>query len=310
MSERSELMEHLTAFGVPLESGGLRIAVKPNLTWYQPRPGVTTSVELLRFVVIELASRGNQVSIVESNGGYGTFSAWQAFEGHGLLEWPEGLPISVINLSEEPTLQVRAGGILVDMPKMLLNEVDLLVNMPVPKVHVLTRYTGAVKNHWGLIPSDMRLRRHSRLPHIINDLLDVLPREIVVMDGTYFLNKSGPMEGHPVSKDIIILSDHPVVADIVALRVMGWEAPDVPHLRYVAGRRGISSAHIRGDLPARANDRFTLRRTFWNWIALAGFRSRFLTWLGYESPLAGPFHAVKVAAERIFSRKAAPKPDV
>lgn len=37
-------------------------------------------------------------------------------------------------------------------------------------------------------------------------------------------------------------------------------------------------------LPAAVSTRrFTLRRTMRNWIALAGFRSRAITWLGYES---------------------------
>jgi cell division protein FtsB len=36
--------------------------------------------------------------------------------------------------------------------------------------------------------------------------------------------------------------------------------------------------------PAQARThRFHLKRTPRNWLALAGFHSRFLTWLGYES---------------------------
>jgi uncharacterized protein (DUF362 family) len=55
---------------------------------------------------------------------------------------------------------LKAGGIELDMPGTLLEDIDSIVNMPVPKVHIMTRYTGAVRNQWGLIPTDMRLRMH------------------------------------------------------------------------------------------------------------------------------------------------------
>jgi hypothetical protein len=80
-------LEELKRIGRPeFADGGLRIAIKPNLTWIEPSPGVTTSREAIRLVASALISAGNEVVIVESNGGYGTFTADAAFHRHGLHE--------------------------------------------------------------------------------------------------------------------------------------------------------------------------------------------------------------------------------
>jgi hypothetical protein len=117
------------------------------------------------------------------------------------------------------------------------------------------------------------------------------------MDGSYFLNESGPIVGKPVRKDLLVFADHPLVADIVALRMMGWDLGRVGHLRRVANSLGIDERWIP-DLPALSDAPFTLHRTFWNWVALAGFKSHALTYLGYESILAGPLHRLKTGTEK------------
>lgn len=69
--------------------------------------------------------------------------------------------------------------------------------------------------------------------------------------------------------------------------LMGFPWHRISHLR-VAAERGDMPVNVDEIVfnisPDQARTRvFRLRRTFRNWIALAGFKSRFLTWLGYES---------------------------
>jgi uncharacterized protein (DUF362 family) len=187
------------------------------------------------------------------------------------------------------------------MARPLLEDVDCIVNMPVPKVHVMTRYTGALKNQWGLIPSDMRLQRHCRFEESLLDMLLLLPPQVVAMDGTYFLDRTGPLMGDPVKKDVMIFADHPLLADIVALRMTGWTLDNAPYIRGIARRLGVDPRGLVG-LPDADAPRFTLHRTYWNRVALMGFNSRTLTYLGYESVLAGPLHALKRGTERAGSR--------
>lgn len=291
-------LDELARVGWPqLARGGLRVAVKPNLTWVEPRPGVTTTAEAVRLVVRALAEAGNRVSVVESDAGYGTFSADAAFRGHGIDRIAAEVGASVLNLSSLPTERIRAGGVDIPMPRSILHQTDVILSMPVPKVHFFTRYSGAVKNQWGLIPSDMRLRLHSRLTRILPELLERLPPQVVAMDGTYFLNGSGPLLGTAVRKDLAIFASNPVVADAVATRLMGWDAGEIGHLRAAAERAGVDLDGIPG-LPRREAERFHLHRTFWQWVALPGYHSRLVNYLGYDSPIAPLLHRLKWRIER------------
>jgi uncharacterized protein (DUF362 family) len=300
-----DLLTHLVlADGFDLLQGGGHVALKPNLTWIDPRPGVTTTRDAIESMVAALIRCGNTVSIIESDGGYGTFSADAAFDTHGLRDIASSLGAECVNLSTSPTVRARVGGVAIELPRMLMESVDCIVSMPVPKVHALTRYSGAVKNQWGLIPTDMRLQLHYRLPEILTDLLLRLPPQLVAMDGTYFLDGSGPLEGTPIHKDLLILASHPLVADAVALRLMGWNFANITHLRKAARQFRFDPTKVSG-LPPMPEHPFTLRRTPWNWVALAGFKSRTLTYIGYESPLAGPLHEIKSQAERMMGRSTA-----
>src|SRR5205823_8358903 len=86
-----------------------RVALKPNLTWLDPRPGVTTSHGMMAQVATALSEAGNEVLIVESNGGYGTFDADAAFDRHGLRDLAHRVGGRVVNLSAEPTIPIQLG---------------------------------------------------------------------------------------------------------------------------------------------------------------------------------------------------------
>ena len=295
-------LEEFARIGRPqLAEGGLRVAIKPNLTWKSPRPGVTTTFAAIKRVTSDLVSAGNRVAIVESNGGYGSYSADDAFDGHGLRKLAAETGAELWNLSTAETKELKVGGVSLGMARPLLEEVDWIVNMPVPKVHVMTRYSGAFKNQWGLIPSDMRLQKHHRIQEILLDMFSLLPPQVVAMDGTHFLDRTGPLMGDAVMKDVMIFADHPLVADIVALGMMGWTLDDVPYLRGIARRLEIDPRGL-GTLPDAEGLRFTLHRKHWDRVALMGFKSRTLTYLGYESILATPLHALKRGTERAGAR--------
>jgi hypothetical protein len=87
--------------------------------------------------------------------------------------------------------------------------------------------------------------------------------------------------------DMIIGASDAGAFDRYASELMGWSWRRVPHLK-----RAVTT----GDMPAKLEDiqfnvhpaearkhAFKLKRSSRNWIALAGFNSKFLTWLGYES---------------------------
>ncbi len=267
-----------------------RVALKPNLTYPYYKPGVTTSPGVISAAVRVLSERTSHITIVETDGGYGAWKAVEAFEGHGLYAICKEHGCQVVNLCDEPSERVeflaRGRARKVALPTRLLHDTDVFITMPVPKIHCMTGLSLSYKNQWGCVPDTMRLRRH----YIFDEAVLAINRHLkpaVVADGTVFLDQNGPMEGVPVPMGLIIGASDAGAFDRYVSELMGFPWRRVRHLRLAAamGDMPVHLSDITCDVPPRtANAKvFRLHRTLRNRIALIGFKSRFVTWFGYES---------------------------
>src|SRR5690348_6985900 len=67
---------------------GDRFAIKPNLTFPTFRPGVMTSLEAIKALVIYLKNFTDKITICESDsGGYNPFSMDEVFRNTGIAEF-------------------------------------------------------------------------------------------------------------------------------------------------------------------------------------------------------------------------------
>jgi uncharacterized protein (DUF362 family) len=267
-----------------------RVVLKPNFTYPYYKPGVTTSPQVILATVKVLREYTSHIAIAETDGGYGAWQAAEAFAGHGLYHLRDEFGVEIVNLNDEPRelITLRYGWRIhqLPLPTRLLHHTDLLITMPVPKIHCMTGLTLAYKNQWGCIPDIMRLRMHYIFDDAIVAINKVL-KPAVLADGTYFLDLTGPMDGHPVRMNLIIAASDAGSFDRYVSELMGFSWRRVHHLKRAAET---------GDMPRNLSDisynispdeirvrAFRLKRTLRTWIALSGFRSRFLTWFGYES---------------------------
>ena len=267
-----------------------RVALKPNLTYPYHRPGITTSPDVLRATVRVLRKITPHIAIVETDGGYGAWQAAEAFKGHGIYDLAEEFGVEVVNLCDEPSKLITFRSGLrrhqLPLPVRLLSETDVFITMPVPKIHCMTGVSLAYKNQWGCVPDIMRLRRHYIFDRAIVAINQAL-KPAVLADGTHFLDDNGPMEGRAVAMGVIIAADSAGSFDRYVTEYMGIDWRTIGHLR-----RAVAA----GDMPPELSEIsfnahpseerrhvFELHRTLRNYIALAGFKSRFMTWFGYES---------------------------
>jgi len=270
--------------------GSTRVALKPNFTYPYYQPGITTSPVVLRETVKILREYTSHLAVVETDGGYGAWQAAEAFAGHGVHELGGEYDVEIVNLCNEPREMINffSGGRIhqLPLPVRLLHETELFISMPVPKIHAMTGLSLAYKNQWGCVPDIMRLRRH----YVFDDAIVAINKALrpaILADGTYFLDRNGPMDGDPVRMDLIIAASDAGSFDRYVSELMGFPWQRVRHLR---------RAVALGDMPASLDDIdynvspteartrvFHLERTLRHVIALAGFKSRFITWLGYES---------------------------
>lgn len=293
---------------------GARIFLKPNLTWPEPTVAVTTSPAHIEALVAAFRACAPQATIYvgESDGGYHSFDAEEAFRGHGLYEIAERYNIRVVNLSDLPsqrvTTSVRGREVTVELPSLLLHEIDLFVTLPVPKVHAMTGVSLAFKNQWGCIPKTMRLRNHPQFAEKVVAINKLLKPRIAIFDGTYFLDRTGPMIGDPVCMDLLIAANDIGAGSLACCRIMNIDPWKVKHF-ILARQEGLFPSSLdevvlNQPIEPFCHRQFRLERTLINWIALAAFNSDLLTRLLYDSAFADPIHRVlyTVRKNRLIGR--------
>lgn len=284
---------------LPLPRGSA-VAVKPNLTATRHRPGVTTTPALLERVLRLLLDNGNRVSVVEADGGYGAWTCEQAFAGHGLPDMCRRLGARLVNLSASPAVALaveHAGGQeSIPFPALLADGVDAFITMPVPKVHCMTGVSLAMKNQWGLIPDPLRLHYHYVFDAAILAINRRLPAARAVVDGTWFLDGGGPIEGNPLRKGLVIAADGIGECDRFLCALMGVDPRRIPHLRHAIDHGFVPAdlARVEHDPEALRRHRYqsVLRRTPRQSMVRVFFRSRGLTRLMYTSSFGRALHAV------------------
>ena len=279
---------------------GSRVAVKPNFTATRHLPGVTTSPAVLERVLERLLDNGNRVTVVESDGGYGAWRCEQAFAGHGIPDMARRLGVEVVNLSAAPSVEVRVRAgereDTIPFPALLTDGIDAFVTVPVPKVHCMTGVSLAMKNQWGIIPDPLRLHFHYLFDAAILEINRRLPPARAVVDGTWFLDGGGPLEGTPLRKDLVIGADSIGECDRYLCALMGVDPAGVSHLRHAmdAGFVPRDLAAVAHDPAALERHRYAavLRRTPRQRVVRVFFHSRGLTRLVYTSWFGRALHAV------------------
>mgnify|MGYP003791327421 CR=1 FL=1 len=278
-----------------------RVFIKPNFTYPYYKEGITTSPEVLRALCGILKDRCDQVIIGESDGGNRSYTADHAFRGHGVDKICRDIGVEQVNLSTLPNRYVeeiiQGKKVKVQVPNLLLDDIDCFVSLPVLKVHVMTTITLSMKNLWGCYPDAMRCLHHSDLGRKLALLTKVINPRLVIVDGTYGLDGHGPMYGTAKRLNLILSSNNPVVADALGTHLMGFDPQDIDHIvraeREGLGTIDLAKVNLNDDWKQYQQD-FTVNKTFVDHLSGLLFRSDFLAKLVMDSPFSASIY--KVAA--------------
>jgi uncharacterized protein (DUF362 family) len=279
--------------------GGDRVFIKPNLTYPYYKKGVTTCPQCIEELIIALKDYTGNITVGESDGGgYNRFSMDEVYHKTGMAEIARKHDVKLLNLSSSPsrTIQIEARGrqLSVPLPKFLLEETDLFISVPVPKVHSNTRVSMSIKNQWGCIQEPaLRLKLHPYFSKVIRGINKELRVGISVIDGRYGLNRNGPMRGDVEELGWVLIADDITAADVVCCALMGIDPLSVKYLRSYNGNEPLPTLdmfELNQDCTLFVGPKFYLKRDFWDYPGYFAFRSPFLAHLAYHSKLAGILH--------------------
>jgi uncharacterized protein (DUF362 family) len=274
-----------------------RISIKPNLTYPSFRKGVMTNPEAIEALVCYLRNYTSRIVICESDsGGYNPFSITEVFKATGIDDFARKHQVRLVNMSYEPARDIqfryRMRQFVVPLPRLLLDETDRFITMPVPKIHMNTIVSLALKNQWGVIQSPaMRLKLHPYFEEVVYHVNRHMPNPLAVVDGKYGLTRSGPMRGDVVEMNWLLMCDSLWHTDLLVSQMMGMNWRRIHYLRHIFRREHVKSCsevQKNTDLPSYSD--FYLKRAWTDYPGLFTFKSRMLAYLGYESILARPLH--------------------
>lgn len=284
-------------------SKGTRVFIKPNFTFPFFKPGVTTPPDFIRALVEVLIDRGAEIVIGEGGASLDVFNIQDSFADHGLYDLQKEYGIKVKHLRDEKVAYLDFGkkgaARNVPIPKILLDKTDLFITLPVAKVHAMTGVSLGFKNQWGCIAAHKRFIFHPEFNKILAGLHRLLPETLAICDGRFVLTDNGPMFGTTKRGTFLSAANDVGAFDVAMCHLMGIGPLSIKHIAFMVKENlapiSLKEIEFNDNLKKFRPCEFRLKRTYQNYIALAGFHSSTLTKIGYDSFLSGFIHKILYA---------------
>ena len=229
---------------------GDRVLLKVNLlSASSPEKSITTHPSVVKAVVKQVQSAGGIPIIGDSPGGpfnRRVLESAYAKSGMKAVSDETGAVLNYDTGSKQ--VSYPEGKLLKKIDVInLLGEVDVVITLPKLKTHTLTRFTGATKILFGVVPGLTKPAYHMKFADVglfsdmLLDILCYMKPALSLMDGVIGLEGDGPgTSGVPKKAGLIMASEDSVALDVVASSVIGMDPMDVPILRKAVDR-GLSS---------------------------------------------------------------------
>ena len=230
---------------------GKRVLLKPNAGRLAAEDsGVVTNSQVVAAAIDAFREAGAEVCIGESP--IIGIKTMEAYEQCGLAVMARERNCPLIDMDErKPEITPVPDGRAIQKIKLCadVQDFDILVSIPVMKMHMHTVATLSVKNMKGCLWRRSKVDLHMLPPTpgheddkslnvAIVDMATILRPHLAIIDGTVGLEGLGPSAGEPKPVDAVVVGADPFAADSVACQIMGLTAEEVPHLR-MAAERGI-----------------------------------------------------------------------
>jgi uncharacterized protein (DUF362 family)/Pyruvate/2-oxoacid:ferredoxin oxidoreductase delta subunit len=221
------------------EVNGKRVLVKPNiLTDDNPAKCISTHPVVVEGMVRFLQSKGATVLVGDSPAVHN-----QRFKGEksGIMKVCESTGATWVDFLQKPVeVKLRKGNIRV---AAIVKEVDLIISLPKFKNHELVYFTGAVKNTLGIVPGFTKAKQHAlhqdrnMFGEFLVDLSEAVTPQYFLMDGIMGMEGPGPGNGFPTLIGLLLGSTNPLILDMVASRVAGYDPMMIPTSRIAFFRK-------------------------------------------------------------------------
>ncbi len=236
-------------------AAGRTVLLKPNAgRMAKPGRGVTTHPQAVAAAIDAFQEAGASVLVGESP--ISGVDTQEAFAATGIAHVARARDCPLVDLDAGRPVRVAiADGVAVTEIQVCprIFACDLLVSLPVMKMHMHTGVSLSIKNLKGCLWRRTKVTFHM-LPPVagcddrsldiaIVDLFSALRPHLALLDGAVAMEGLGPSAGRPRKMDTAVVSADPLAADTIAACLMGLDPRAVGHLR-LAGQRGLGAGTL------------------------------------------------------------------
>ena len=234
------------------EKPNLKVMLKPNLLIAkEPERAATTHPEVLR-AVIQWIKQFNpeKILVAESSGTFKRGATEKAYKVSGIRAVCEEEGVEWTSFAKTKRKKYEVENPLVldhIVASELLEEYDLIVNLPKIKTHGQCLLTCAIKNMFGTLILGNKAKMHARFTDkeqfnaALADIYSVSSPQLTIVDGYLCQEGKGPSAGDVVKMDLILAGYDPVAIDTTVCKIVDFDSKDVYHIGKLS-KKGFGSA--------------------------------------------------------------------
>jgi len=228
-------------FDIKRKAEGKKVLIKPNIVSHEPYP-TTTHPEMVEACLKLLQGVAREV-IVADGPAWDAGDAESVIKEHVLKKSCDKFGVSMVDLFVQGIKNEKARSFELEISRMAF-DCDLIISLPVLKVHGICDLTGALKNVLGFLSTDDKRRLHWSLDahKVIAELNEIIKPSLHIVDGVQTLINTNELRhgGKPRTMGYMLAGNDPVSLDAVGLELLGKVEPrlrlkrinDVLHLGY------------------------------------------------------------------------------
>lgn len=227
---------------------GQTVVVKPNIVsdhgmkdglW---KGGIVTDVRVIKALVEILLPVAGKIIIAEGSS-INRSETTRMFSHYGydriIALDPEKISLVDLNNDEQVEKPVPGGKRMMfrKIPETL-DKVDVIISVPVLKIHFAAVTSLAIKHLQGAVPPLEKYMTHffGLWQNLVN-IHHLIKPSLTIIDGIVGQEDFGPVSGIPKTMNLLISGRNPVSVDSVAMRIMGLDPATSPpvFLAYLQG---------------------------------------------------------------------------
>ena len=224
-----------------------KVLVKPNLlSAKDPSRAITTHPSIVQ-VTVEEIKKLKAIPVVGDSPGGADRGVKRVWDNTKMSEAAKNTKTELVKFEGGGVCKAQTSkGKIYYISKHAV-KADAIISLAKMKTHVLTLFTGAIKNMFGLIPGFRKGEYHKQLPRpkdfsqMLVDVFSLAQPKLNIVDAVVCMDGDGPSSGNPKYLGLILASRDAVALDKVCAGIFGFKENEIDTTN-IAEERGLGTA--------------------------------------------------------------------